>query len=37
MTPQEASTAAEKICRLAPVIPVLVVEDVAHEAPLAAA
>ena len=37
MTPQEASTAAEKICRLAPVIPVLVVDDVAHAAPLAAA
>ncbi|MCK8462369.1 bifunctional 4-hydroxy-2-oxoglutarate aldolase/2-dehydro-3-deoxy-phosphogluconate aldolase [Aliiroseovarius sp. S1339] len=37
MTPQEASIAAEKICRLAPVIPVLVVDDVAHAAPLAAA
>lgn len=37
MTPQEASIAAEKICRLAPVVPVLVVDDVAHAAPLAAA
>lgn len=37
MTPQEASTAAEKICRLAPVIPVLVVDQVSHAAPLAQA
>ncbi len=37
MTPQEASTASEKICRLAPVIPVLVVHDAAHARPLAEA
>lgn len=37
MTPQEASIAAEKICRLAPVVPVLVVDQVAHAAPLAQA
>ncbi|MDE9448880.1 bifunctional 4-hydroxy-2-oxoglutarate aldolase/2-dehydro-3-deoxy-phosphogluconate aldolase [Aliiroseovarius sp. Z3] len=37
MTPQEASTAAEKICRLAPVVPVLVVDQVSHAAPLAQA
>lgn len=37
MTPQEASIAAEKICRLAPVVPVLVVKEVAHAAPLAQA
>ncbi|MCK8483992.1 bifunctional 4-hydroxy-2-oxoglutarate aldolase/2-dehydro-3-deoxy-phosphogluconate aldolase [Aliiroseovarius sp. S2029] len=37
MTPQEASIAAERICRLAPVIPVLVVDQVAHAAPLAQA
>ena len=37
MTPQEASTASEKICRLAPVIPVLVVHDAAHARPLAKA
>ncbi|WP_289042022.1 bifunctional 4-hydroxy-2-oxoglutarate aldolase/2-dehydro-3-deoxy-phosphogluconate aldolase [uncultured Aliiroseovarius sp.] len=35
MTPQDASTAAEKICRLAPVIPVLVVDDPSHAAALA--
>ncbi len=37
MPPQEASTRAEEICRLAPIIPVLVVDDVAHAAPLARA
>lgn len=37
MTPEMASKAAEKICRLAPVVPVLVVKYVAHAAPLAQA
>ena len=37
MTPAEASAASERLCRLAPVIPVLVVEDAAHAAPLAEA
>jgi len=37
MTPQEASTRAEEICRAAPIIPVLIVEDVAHARPLAEA
>ncbi len=37
MTPQEASLKAEEICRLAPVVPVLVVEDVADAIPLAQA
>lgn len=37
MTPQEASIASEKLCKLAPVIPVLVVDDPAHAAPLATA
>ncbi|SMR72084.1 2-dehydro-3-deoxyphosphogluconate aldolase / (4S)-4-hydroxy-2-oxoglutarate aldolase [Aliiroseovarius halocynthiae] len=37
MTPEVASNAAEKICRLAPVVPVLVVKDVAYAAPLAQA
>lgn len=37
MTPAEASKRAEEICRLAPIIPVLVVEDVAHAVPLARA
>lgn len=37
MTPQEASIASEKICRAAPVVPVLVVEDPAIAADLAAA
>ena len=35
MTPAQASIAAEKICRLAPVVPVLVVTDLAHATPLA--
>jgi len=37
MTPEMASTIAEEICRLAPVVPVLVVKDVDHAAPLAQA
>jgi len=37
MTPQDASRKAEEICRLAPVVPVLVVHDVAHARPLAEA
>lgn len=37
MTPAEQSRRALEICRLAPVIPVLVIEDVAHARPLAEA
>ena len=37
ITPQDASTAAEAICRKAPIIPVLVVEEVAQAVPLARA
>ncbi|MCT8160758.1 bifunctional 4-hydroxy-2-oxoglutarate aldolase/2-dehydro-3-deoxy-phosphogluconate aldolase [Pseudoruegeria sp. SHC-113] len=37
MTPQEASKRAAEVCQLAPVVPVLVVDDVAHAAPLAEA
>lgn len=37
MTPQDASAYAREICGLAPVIPVIVVKDVAHAAPLAKA
>jgi len=37
MTPQEASKKTEEICRLAPIVPVLVVEDAGHAAPLARA
>lgn len=37
MTPQDASVKSEQICRLAPIIPVLVVEDVATAKPLAQA
>ncbi|TRD18890.1 bifunctional 4-hydroxy-2-oxoglutarate aldolase/2-dehydro-3-deoxy-phosphogluconate aldolase [Palleronia caenipelagi] len=37
MTPQEASQKSEAICRLAPVVPVLVVHDAAHAQPLAQA
>lgn len=37
MTPQDASAKSRDICLLAPVIPVLVVDDVAHAAPLATA
>ncbi|MFO8126548.1 MAG: keto-deoxy-phosphogluconate aldolase, partial [Yoonia sp.] len=37
MTPQDASAAAEKVCRLAPVVPVLVVDDASIAADLARA
>ncbi|MBV1868979.1 MAG: bifunctional 4-hydroxy-2-oxoglutarate aldolase/2-dehydro-3-deoxy-phosphogluconate aldolase [Marinosulfonomonas sp.] len=37
MTPQDASKKARELCNLAPVIPVLVVDDVAHAEPLARA
>ena len=37
MTPQESSAAARQVCALAPVIPVLVLEDAAHARPLAEA
>ena len=37
MTPQEASLKAAEICALAPVVPVLVVHDMAHARPLAEA
>ena len=37
MTPAEQSLAAAEICRLAPVVPVLVIDDLAHAAKLAAA
>lgn len=37
MTPKEASTAAREIAALAPIIPVLVVHDLAHARPLAEA
>jgi 2-dehydro-3-deoxyphosphogluconate aldolase/(4S)-4-hydroxy-2-oxoglutarate aldolase len=37
MTPQDASKATEAVCRLAPVIPVLVIHDAAHARPLAEA
>lgn len=37
MTPAEQSAHATRICRMAPVVPVLVVDDVAHAAPLARA
>ena len=37
MTPQAASQEALKICQLAPIVPVLVVDDAAHAAPLAKA
>ncbi|WP_226625469.1 bifunctional 4-hydroxy-2-oxoglutarate aldolase/2-dehydro-3-deoxy-phosphogluconate aldolase [Alloyangia pacifica] len=37
MTPQDASRANEALCKLAPVIPVLVIDDVAHARPLAEA
>ena len=37
MTPQEASARSAEICRLAPVIPVLVIEDAAKARPLAEA
>jgi 2-dehydro-3-deoxyphosphogluconate aldolase/(4S)-4-hydroxy-2-oxoglutarate aldolase len=37
MTPAQQSAEAARICRLAPVIPVLVIDDLAHAAPLARA
>jgi 2-dehydro-3-deoxyphosphogluconate aldolase/(4S)-4-hydroxy-2-oxoglutarate aldolase len=37
MTPAEASLAAKEICAMAPIVPVLVVHDVAHARPLAEA
>jgi 2-dehydro-3-deoxyphosphogluconate aldolase / (4S)-4-hydroxy-2-oxoglutarate aldolase len=37
MTPQDASKQAAEICRLAPVVPVLVIDDLAHARPLAEA
>lgn len=37
MTPSEQSRASAGICRLAPVVPVLVIDDLAHAAPLAKA
>ena len=37
MTPQDQSAAAKDICGRAPVVPVLVLDDVAHAAPLAEA
>ena len=37
MTPAQQSHKAAEICRLAPVIPVLVIDDLAHAAPLARA
>ncbi|MDW3225472.1 MAG: bifunctional 4-hydroxy-2-oxoglutarate aldolase/2-dehydro-3-deoxy-phosphogluconate aldolase [Paracoccaceae bacterium] len=37
MTPQDASKRAREICGLAPIVPVLVVEDAAHARPLAEA
>lgn len=37
MTPTEQSQRARDICKLAPVVPVLVIDDLAHAAPLARA
>ncbi|ATG46348.1 keto-deoxy-phosphogluconate aldolase [Celeribacter ethanolicus] len=37
MTPQDASQICAEVCALAPVVPVLVVKDVAHARPLAEA
>lgn len=37
LTPQDASKLAREICALAPIVPVLVVHDVAHARPLAEA
>jgi len=37
VTPEQASSETRRICALAPVIPVLVVRDVAHARPLASA
>ena len=37
VTPEDASISSERLCRTAPVIPVLVVDDLAHAVPLATA
>ncbi|MFZ1470702.1 MAG: bifunctional 4-hydroxy-2-oxoglutarate aldolase/2-dehydro-3-deoxy-phosphogluconate aldolase [Paracoccaceae bacterium] len=37
MTPADQSLKAAEICRMAPVVPVLVIDDLAHAAPLARA
>jgi 2-dehydro-3-deoxyphosphogluconate aldolase/(4S)-4-hydroxy-2-oxoglutarate aldolase len=37
MTPAQQSAAALKVCQLAPVVPVLVIDDIAHARPLAEA
>ncbi|TMV89230.1 bifunctional 4-hydroxy-2-oxoglutarate aldolase/2-dehydro-3-deoxy-phosphogluconate aldolase [Thioclava sp. BHET1] len=37
MTPSEQSAAARKVCALAPIVPVIVVREVAHARPLAEA
>lgn len=37
MTPAEQSAAAKKICALAPIVPVIVVDELAHAVPLARA
>ncbi|MEL0436857.1 bifunctional 4-hydroxy-2-oxoglutarate aldolase/2-dehydro-3-deoxy-phosphogluconate aldolase [Phycobacter sp. K97] len=37
LTPKDASARTREICRLAPIVPVLVVHDVAHARPLAEA
>mgnify|MGYP001028569761 CR=1 FL=1 len=37
MTPAQQSAKAAEICHLAPVVPVLVIDDLAHAAPLARA
>lgn len=37
MTPAEQSAASLRVCQLAPVVPVLVIDDLAHAAPLARA
>ncbi|MEN9012686.1 MAG: bifunctional 4-hydroxy-2-oxoglutarate aldolase/2-dehydro-3-deoxy-phosphogluconate aldolase [Yoonia sp.] len=37
MTPQDASIKSRELCMMAPVIPVIVVDDVAHAVPLATA
>jgi 2-dehydro-3-deoxyphosphogluconate aldolase/(4S)-4-hydroxy-2-oxoglutarate aldolase len=37
ITPKEASRRNREICQMAPIIPVIVVDDVAHAAPLATA
>ena len=37
MTPTQQSLESARICKLAPVVPVLVIEDLAHAAPLARA